>query len=404
METIPFYLIFLGISLLLALIFSRTATRFKSPLIVGYIVAGAVLGPSVTNFISFERIESLEIINLITLSLIGFGIGGALQWKQIRKLGKVIISILFFEAFGAFFFVSLIVSLVMKSIPLGLIFGSLAIATAPAATVEVIRQYKAKGKLTTTLYAVVGLDDILALLIFIFTLPIAMIFLGDSATAEISSLLSALGAAGLEIILSAIIGILAGFVLMFFVKRIHKRTVLLLFTIGIIFLNCGMAEQFELSPILLNMVMGIFAINSSAINAKKIFNALGDWSPPIYVWFFVLVGARLDIPILIKFFGISLIYILARSIGKWVGCFIGGHVSRADSNLKKYLGFCLGDQAGVAVGLALVASSELAQAGLIHYSQMIISTITATTFIVMLIGPLFLRWALFKSGNAKVKE
>jgi len=402
MDNLAFYLLFLGISILAALIFSRGATFTKSPLIIGYIVAGAILGPSIIGFISFEQIKSLEIVNVVTLSLIGFGIGGELRWKEIKKLGKSIIFILFFESFGAFLFVGITLSILLKNIPIGIIFGALAVATAPAATVEVVRQYKAKGELTTTLYAIVGLDDILALLIYILVIPIAFTFLGGADSGAAPSIFQALGHAALKTLITLGIGISMGLILMTVIKWIHDRVVLLLFSLGIILLNCGIAEMLELSPILLNMAMGVVTVNSNAINSHKIFNALGDWSPPVYVWFFVLVGARLDLPCLMKFGGLAIIYILARSIGKWIGSFVGGQLGNATNSVKKYLGFCLMDQAGVAIGLALAASDTLERIGLTEYSTQIMSTITATTFLVMLIGPIFLKYALFKSGDAKV--
>jgi len=401
MDNLSFYLLFLGISILAALIFSRGATFIKSPLIIGYIVAGAILGPSIIGLISFEQIKSLEIVNVVTLSLIGFGIGGELSWREIKKLGKSIIFILFFESFGAFLFVGITLSIFLKNIPIGIIFGALAVATAPAATVEVVRQYKAKGRLTTTLYAIVGLDDILALLIFVLAMPVALILWGGSDSGTASSIFHSLGNAGLKILFTLGIGTAMGFILIFVVKQIHERVVLLLFSLGIILLNCGIAETFEFSPILLNMATGIVVVNFNAVNSRKIFNALGDWSPPMYVWFFVLVGARLDLPCLVKFIGLALIYILARSVGKWIGSFVGGQLGKAKTNVKKYLGFCLLDQAGVAIGLALAASETLERIGLTEYSTQIMSTITATTFLVMLIGPLFLKYALFKSGEAK---
>lgn len=404
MGTTPFIFLFLGISLIAALIFSNGAKLLKSPLIVGYIIAGALLGPSVFNLISYDQIQSLDIINVLTLSLIGFGIGGALRWSEIKKLGKVIIYALFFESFGAFIFVGIALSLLLKSIPLGLIFGALAVATAPAATVEVVREYKAKGTLTTTLYAVVGLDDILALIIFIIILPVSLIFLGDTHVSATSSILTALGTAGLEMLLSVIIGTAMGFMMMFISRQIHDRVKLLIFSLGIILLNCGIAEVLVLSPILLNMAMGIVVINSKPISARKIFTALGDWSPPVYVWFFVLVGARLDPSLLIKFGLLAIVYIIARSSGKWVGSYVGGSLSHATEPVRKYLGFCLLDQAGVAIGLALAASKTLENLGMTLYAKQIISTVTATTFLVMLVGPFFLKWALFKSGEAMLDK
>ena len=404
MGTTPFLFLFLGISLIAALIFSNGAKLLKSPLIVGYIIAGALLGPSVFNLISYDQIQSLEIINVLTLSLIGFGIGGALRWSEVKKLGKVIIYTLFFESFGAFIFVGIALSVLLKSVPLGIIFGALAVATAPAATVEVVREYKAKGTLTTTLYAVVGLDDILALIIFIIVLPISLIFLGDTQMGASASILGALGTAGLEMFLSVVIGVAMGFMMMLISRRIHDRVKLLIFSLGIILLNCGIAEVLVLSPILLNMAMGIVVINSKPISARKIFTALGDWSPPVYVWFFVLVGARLDPSLLIKFGLLAIVYIIARSSGKWVGSYVGGSLSHATEPVRKYLGFCLLDQAGVAIGLALAASKTLEKLGMTLYAKQIISTVTATTFLVMLVGPFFLKWALFKSGEAMLDK
>ena len=148
------------------------------------------------------------------------------------------------------------------------------------------------------------------------------------------------------------------------------------------------------------MAMGIIIINSKPINARKIFTALGDWSPPIYVWFFVLVGARLDLSLLVKYGFLAIIYIIARSTGKWAGSYLGGSLSHATEPVRKYLGFCLLDQAGVAIGLALAASKTLENLGMTSYAEQILSTVTATTFLVMLVGPIFLKWALYKSGEA----
>jgi len=401
MNNLSFYLLFLGGSIIVALIFSRGATLIKSPLIVGYIAAGAILGPSIIGFISFEQIKSLEIVNVVTLSLIGFGIGGELRWKEVKKLGKSIISILIFESLGAFFLVSITLSIWLKNIPIGIIYGALAAATAPAGTVDVIKQYKAKGPLTTTLYAVVGLDDIMALLIYALAMPVAFIFLVGTKSSADTSIFNALIHAGLKILVTLGIGAGGGFTLTIIAKKIHDRVVLLLLSLAVILLNCGIAEGLNLSPILLNMAMGIVAINYNKVISSRIFNALGNWSPPMYVWFFILVGARLNIHYMIKFGFLAIIYIFARTTGKWVGSFLGAKISNAPNSVKKYLGFGLFSQAGVAIGLALSASKALEQIGLHIYANQIISTITATTFIVMLIGPIFVKYALFKSGEAK---
>jgi Kef-type K+ transport system membrane component KefB len=392
-------LLFLGFSLLIAIIFSRGATLLKSPLIVGYIVAGALLGPDVFNFISNEQIDSLEIINIIVLSLIGFGIGGELRFSDLKKLGRKILIIVALEAFGAFILVSIVSALLLKSIPMGLIFGSLASATAPAGTVEVIKQYRAKGEFTTTLYAVMGLDDIIALLLYTIVLPLSIIFMVGSSTNSDLSISTALFLAGIEIFWSVVIGLGMGFLLVFIGKKIFDRIQLLLFSLAFLLINCGISAYFDLSPILLNMVMGIFLVNRSSLLSRKIFNTLGEWSPPLYVWFFVLIGTRLNIGFIVKYALLVVLYIIARSSGKWFGAFFGATISRSKDTIKKYLGLALMSQAGVAVGLALAASKLMEENGLHENAVQLISTITATTFIAMLVGPIFAKIALFKSGE-----
>lgn len=396
-------LIFLGSSIVLSLLLGRGVSLIRSPLIVGYILAGAIFGPAVLNLVNEAQIASLDIINLVVLSLIGFGIGGELRFSELQKLGKSIISIVILESLGAFLLVGIAVSLILKSIPMGLIYGSLASATAPAGTVEVIKQYRARGRFTTTLYAVVGLDDIVSLLLFTINLPLAMIFLDKTTGSDFSSVLIALGNSGLEIILSVLVGSISGLILISIGKLLHDRVSVLLFSISMILINCGISDYLSLSPILLNMTMGIIMVNFNSLISRKIFSALGDWSPPLYVWFFVLIGTRLNIPIILKFSLLIGIYIVARSFGKWIGVFLGSLVSKASSNIRNYLGLALMSQAGVAVGLSLAAAKMLETRGMHQESVQLISSIAATTFIVMLIGPILAKIALFKSGEIERK-
>ena len=393
-------LLFLGGSILLALLFARGATMLKSPLIVGYIVTGAILGPAILNLISDNQIVSMGMINTITLSFLGFGIGGELRWSELKKLGKSIVTIVLFEATVTFILVGITTGLVLKSVPMGLIYGALASATAPAGTVDVIRQYKAKGNLTTTLYAVMGLDDIYALLIYTISIPLAIILLGGGG--ENTHISIALLHAGKEVLMSVGIGVIIGFILVTIAKQIHDRTMMLLLTLGIILTSCGIADYLEISPILLSMSIGIVAVNKNNHVAKKIFSSLGDWSPPIYVWFFVLIGTRLNFGLISNYALLVGLYILSRSVGKWSGAFMGAKISKAPANTIKYLGFTLLSQAGVAIGLALAAAASLEKMSLHIEAQQIMGVMTATTFIIMLIGPILAKIALVKAGETNV--
>lgn len=397
-----FFLIFMGGSILLALLLAKGTSLLKSPLVVGYIIAGAIIGPAILKLINHDQIESMNVINTITLSFLGFGIGGELKFKDLKKLGKSIFIIVFFEATAAFLVVGIATSLILHNIGLGIIYGALASATAPAGTVDVIRQYKAKGNLTTTLFAVMGLDDIYALIIYTIAIPIALILLGGSQVNL--SVLNSLAHAGLEIVMEIGIGVLVGFILIFIAKKIHDRVMLLLFTLGIILLNCGISQMLNISPILLNMAVGIVVVNNNAVVARRIFAAIGDWSPPIYVWFFVLVGSRLDIHLISKYSILIVIYIFARSIGKWGGAFTGAKLSKAPAKTIKYLGLTLLSQAGVAIGLALAASTALEELGMISEAKQVMGVMTATTFLIMLIGPILAKIALVKAGETHAEE
>ena len=394
-----FLLFFFGASLLLSLLIAKGASLLKTPLIVGYIVAGAIMGPAILNLISIEKVQSLNIINTLTLSFIGFGVGGELKFSELKKLGKSIVAIVLFEATGAFIVVGVATALILHNIPLGIIYGALASATAPAGTTDVIKQYKAKGNLTTTLYAVMGLDDIYALVIYTLAIPIAIILLGGKS--EETSIGKGLAEAGLEVLLSLGIGSTIGFLMVYIARFIHDRASTLFFALGLILLGCFVAEKLELSPILLNMSVGIVAVNYKPFIARKIFQTLGDWSPPMYVWFFVLIGTRLDFNMIVTFWVLILGYILSRTAGKWGGAFLGSKISHAPKKTIDYLGFTLLSQAGVAIGLSLAAAKSLEK--LHHHKEavQVISVMTATTFIIMLVGPIVVKWALIKAGEAK---
>ncbi|MDP8220005.1 MAG: cation:proton antiporter [Candidatus Stygibacter frigidus] len=394
-----FLMLFSGLSLIFAFLLSQGINLTKSPLIVGYILAGAMMGPAVLNLINIDQIQHLNIINVLTLSFIGFGVGGELRFSELKKLGKSIIVIVLFEATSAYLVVAAVTALVLHSIPMGMIYGALAAATAPAGTTDVIRQYKAKGNLTTTLFAVMGLDDIYALVIYSISIPLALIILGG-ASAHVS-VSNALGAAGLEVAMALGIGIAIGFILSIGARLIHDRVSILLFSLGMILLDCGIAEHFEVSPILLNMAAGIVLVNRNAVNARKIFSALGNWTPPIYLFFFLLIGTRLDFGLIYNYSFLIIIYIFSRSFGKWGGAYAGSLISKAPIMTRKYLGFTLLSQAGVAIGLALSAAKSLERLNYSHAADQVIGVMTATTFLIMLFGPIITKIGLIKAGEIK---
>lgn len=391
------FLGFLGVSILMSILMAKGVSLFHAPMVLGYILAGAVIGQAIYLFGIDVEYDTFDLINSITLSLLGLGIGTELKLKDLKKLGSGIIIIVIFEATMTFLVVGAIVYLVTQNISLGIIYGALASATAPAGTTDVINQYKASGNLTKTLYAVMGLDDIYALLIYSVAIPIAIILLGSHEITVSQALLKA----GIELILAISIGIASGFFIVWIVKKIHDNIIMLLFALGMLLLNCSIAIGLEISPILLNMCVGIVLVNRSSLLSRKLNTSLSIWSPPIYVIFFVLIGTKLDFHMIYANWVMIVIYILTRTFGKWSGAFLGCKISKAPKLTTKYLGFTLLSQAGVAIGLTLATAHYLINANYKAEAQQLVSIMVGTTFLIMLAGPASAKYGLKKAGEIK---
>lgn len=394
------YFLILGIMILAGYLGGKGGGKLKAPQVVGYIIAGALIGTSGLNILSLDTGQQLSILSNFALALIGFSIGGELIFHRMRKLGKSIIAISIMESLGAFFLVGTAVYLYTRSLPTALIFGALSSATAPAATVDVLWEYKAKGPLTSTLFAVVGIDDAAALIIYGFAAPIAKVLLLGGEM----SLLQTIRMPAQEIIGSIVVGLVIGFILSSIVRKIRSRNELFSLTLAAILICTGLAYQYHLSIILTNMVLGVTMVNRAELASRQAFRAISEFTPPIYIMFFVLVGARLQIGLLPQLGVLGIIYILMRIAGKSLGAYTGARISHATPVVRKYLGFGLLSQAGVAIGLALEASTTFgAYPEGVYLGMLAINVITATTFIFQILGPPLTKYAIFKAGEVPGK-
>lgn len=400
----PNLLLYIGLTLVLAFLGSKIFQRFGIPQVVGFLVVGVLLGNSGLNLIPLELVNDLTIISLIALGLIGFDMGSHLRFDELRKLGRSITVILLFEAFGTFLLVTTGVYLITHSSYTSLIFGALASATAPAATVDVLAEYDAKGPLTTSLIAVVGLDDALALLLYSLSATLA------------NSLLSGQGGLNLEELLvlpvfeiggSVLLGVVLGLMLDFILVRLESHHDAMAISIGFVLLCVALSEGLGFSLILSNMVLGTVLTNRDPTHARRIRYTVEQAGPVIYVLFFALVGARFQVSYLPAMGLLGITYIALRSFGKFGGAWLGGHISGAVPAVRDNLGFGLLSQAGVAMGLAIASSerfSDYGEAG-IALGMLIVNVICATTFVVQMIGPIFVKFAIRRAdeiGKAKL--
>ena len=375
--------------------------KLKIPQVVGYIVTGILIGSSGFHILEPNVIAALDPISTVALSFIGFLIGGELKLGTIKKYGKQFISILLFESITPAIIVSGLVTLIVflftkdftHAISLGLILGAICSATAPAATTDVLVEYRTRGPLTTTVYGIVAMDDAVALILYTIASTIVTPLIGGHTLSFGVQLLNI----AKDIFGSILLGGGVGFILMLITRRIlDKDARVLTFSLGCLFLSTGICNVLGLDNILAAMSLGFVMVNFSTPKAKNIFSLVEKYTPPIYVLFFVLVGSKLNIWIITPFLGlIAVIYVLGRTFGKTIGSMLGAALTKAPKSVQKFLPFCLLSQAGVAIGLSIAAGNDFSDS----IGPEILLIITATTFIVQLIGPVFVKIGVTKAGE-----
>ncbi len=393
-------LIYLTVGLFLCLIAGKIVKQFKLPNVTGYIImgllAGLVLGTrQMEQFfgqnVAAEMVSKFDVIKDLATGFIAFSIGTEFEFKYIRKLGKSPIVIACFESVGAVIAVALGIFAVTGNIQLALIMGAIAAATDPAATILVARQYKANGIVTKTLIPVVAIDDATALMSYGICVALARTLTGQVSLMTFIEPIK-------EIFGSLAFGIILGIIFAILIKYFTGRGNRLAITIAMVSFCVAVShiEVLSFSPLLACMALSITVVNISH-NWGPVFDQMDRMTPPLFMLFFFVTGAGMDISILPKVGLIGVVYIIVRVIGKMLGAFIGGRVSHADSNVQKYLGIGLIPQAGVAIGLAMMCGSVVPE-----YANEITAVVVCGTIIYELIGPILTKVMLVKIGEIKV--
>ncbi len=390
----------LGAATVLSLYMGRLVKKINLPSLVGYMILGVVLGSSVLGVISNENIHSLGFLTDVALGFVAFTIGSELNIKGLKKLGKGIIYIIIAESFAAFFVVTAGVWLVTKNMPMALIFGSLAPASAPAGTVAVIQEYGAKGTLTRALYAVVGFDDGLAIVIFGFASAAARNML-DPAN-SMSVLQGILHPAG-EIFLSLAVGGVLGYLYTILSRRLKPLTDIPSLTFGFVAICIGISQWLHLSLILTSMMLGFVLTNTTpSTMVKAMVGQLKTWMPFLFIPFFFLAGAHLELSVLPSLGLLGAVYVLSRTTGLMGGAWLGARAGKSEAKIRKYLGFGILSQAGVAIGLSMLVLNEFNALGTPEAAAIaakVITTITATCIIFEIVGPIGAKYALTRAGE-----
>lgn len=392
------FLLMIGIAIFWGTVGAKMFQRFRIPQVVGYVVIGLVLGP-VLKIIPPEAIGSLEPFNLFALGIIGFLVGGELKKEIFVKFGRQVPIVLLFEGLTAFVLVGVFSFLAMwhfssweTALAVAVVFGAICSATDPASTIAVLWEYKARGPLTSMLTAIVTLDDALALFLYAISISVAGMVTGHQqegfwpALARIIwELFGALGMGGL-----------AGAGLGWLVRKIENADKMLHVTVSSVMIVIGLAMGLKVDVILACMAFGVVLVNTKSKKVEMSFDVMHRFFTPMYVLFFVLVGARVNVSYFDeKIAWLVVAYVGGSISGKTLGAYLGGYFSHAVKGIRKYLGFCLYPQGGIAVGLLIMASTRFP--GDISSTMLLVVIIGA--FILQMIGPIGVKYGAGKAGE-----
>ena len=399
MEAKYLLMFYLALGLFLCLIAGKIVKQFKLPNVSGYIIIGMLAGI----FFGMHRIESVlgqdvatqmvkqfDIIKDLATGFIAFSIGTEFEFKYVKKLGKAPIVIAVLESLGAVLFVTLGIYLVSGDIKLALVMGAIAAATDPAATILVARQYKADGPVTRNLISVVALDDATALMSYGICVAIAKSVTGQFTMATIIDPIK-------EIFGSIIFGIIMGLIFTVLIKFYTGRGNRLAITVAMVALRVSTShiKMLSFSPLLVCMAMSVTVVNISH-HYEPVFELMDRMTPPIFMLFFFVTGAGMDVKIIPTIGVLGAIYIIFRVIGKLIGAYTGARISSAHEHVRKYLGIGLIPQAGVAIGLAMMCQSVVPK-----YSEKITAIVVCGTIIYELVGPVLTKITLKHIGEIK---
>lgn len=379
----------LAILLFCGLIFAKIIHYFKLPDVTGYLIGGLIIGPSVLGLLSADAVTMLGPISDVALGFIAFTIGSEFKISYFKRVGMTPIVIAIFESFIAVTFVVTGLVLAGQPLPFSLVLGAIAAATAPAATIMVIKQYHAKGPVTETLLSVVAIDDATALIAFGICVAIAQTITSETKPSLLLSILAPIGQIAAALLGGALLGVLITLMMRLFKSKQNR----LILSIAFVLLTSAIANQLGLSALLTTMSMGAVFANLCK-NSGELMEQCEVFTPFLFMMFFVLSGAGLNLAILPSIGVVGVVYLVLRVLGKMAGAWLGAVVMKANPKIRRWLGPALLPQAGVAIGLTVVAQSVVPQ-----YAEVVRAVVLCGTLIYELVGPGVSKWTLQKAGE-----
>jgi len=396
-EKIPFlnitlhYLAPVGAMMLLGLLGGKLSKAIKLPKVTGYLIMGIIIGPSALHLISHEVVRNLSLINDLALGLIMFAIGGVFEVHHLRQVGKKAVWLTLAQTAGALIFTT--VGVYIVGIPLfpALLLGTIGVATAPAATLLVVREYDAKGEFTDTLITVVAMSNIIGILLFEWVFTMGEI-------SEGANILYALTAPVYEIGGSGLIGFVIGYIISKWEQHVEDQAELLMIIVGGVILATGVAQTLGLQPLFATVIMGAVTTNLSLMH-RLVYVEMRQIEQPLYIAFFVLAGASLHLELLPALGIAGVTFLITRVTGKIVGIYFVSRWKNFSKTIRDYLGLGMVVQAGVAIGLVDIVNRSRPD-----LAQIVTPIVLATVLIYESFGPPIIKFILVRSKEAALPE
>jgi len=389
----------LGLILLFALLVGHLVKFARVPEVTGYLVAGMIVGPSALGWVTHENLEALHIFSEVGLGLILFSIGAVFELGRVRAIGRRLVTLTLAESglAAALVFVGMLI--IGQPWPVALLLGAIAVETGAASTLMVIRENNAAGPFTEALTGVIGLNNIFALVAF----SLAAVALDVSALAatgavSVGGIGRALFPLFWQLVGSAALGFLVGLLLASWASQVVESGEILILLIGCVLLTVGVSTVLGLSPLVASLAVGATMANLSG-KSRRLFGALSRTDPPLYVIFFVLAGADLDLSLLPSLGLLGLVYVLCRATGKLAGARLAAKRTRFPEPVQRLLGMSIFAQAGLAVGLVLVTRERFPD-----IAPTVTTVVLGAVIVFEIAGPLSARFALDRSGESRPHE
>jgi Kef-type K+ transport system membrane component KefB len=388
----------LGLILLFALLVGHLVKFARVPEVTGYLVAGMLVGPSVLGWVSHENLQALHVFSEVGLGLILFSIGGVFELARLRGIGPRLLTLTLAESTFAAALVGGGMLLVGQPWQVALLLGAIAVETGAASTLMVIRENNASGPFTETLTGVIGLNNIFALVAFSLvaaTLDLHAVAASGAVTA--GGVLAALFPLVWQLVGSAALGFLVGLLLAAWASQVVESGEVLILLVGCVLLTVGVAGAFDLSPLVASLAVGATMANLSA-KSRRLFEALSRTDPPLYVIFFVLAGADLNLALLPSLGVLGAVYVLCRAGGKLAGAWLAARRAAFPRPQQRLFGLSIIAQAGLAVGLVLVTRERFPE-----IAPTVTTVVLGAIVVFEIAGPLSARFALDRSGESRAQ-